>query len=775
LTDASIPPRSRKPSLPPGSAEGPLPTGLVERLRGNRPILIPALVALGVGGVAAVGQSLLVAGTDSFLPDATRISSFNRPGTLTILDANGKVVYKQGPATREKLPTGRMPLLVQKAFVAAEDRRFYQHDGVDLVGIIRAMVRNISLGSVEEGASTITQQLARTVFLSQDRTLWRKLKEAALAGKIERQLSKEQILEQYVNYVYLGSSAYGVSDAAWVYFSKTPDQLTLPEAAMIAGLPPAPSVYSPLVNPDLALERRTTVLRRMREANFIDDAQLARASAAPLGLKPAEPKYFRNPAPWFTSWLEQELPRVLSKEQLEVGGLTIRTGLNPAWQEAAQRTVNNYSSGMEGAIVAMEPGTGLVKVMVGGRDWEKSQFNRATQAVRSPGSTFKLFPFVAAVRYGLKPEDSISLRQRCYMEGWPPKRFCIGDGNRSSGGNTSLAEAVRISSNTGSVALAEKVGYPRVIDTARRLGITGEIGEYPAMVLGSNEKTVLEMTAAYAAINNRGVFAKPTPFDEIYGPDGELLWSRRVDGEKPKRAVSSDVADAVMWMLQRVVSGGTGTGAGLPDRAAAGKTGTAEGARDLWFIGSIPQLTTSVWFGYDQNSKTGSSSAAAAAAWGSFMRTVIKDLPVEKFPPKPELTGSFIPYVPPKQKPKDKKEEEAKKAAEVDAPFREDRWTPPEIREEPTGRRWEPPLEDSPRPEPAREARRWRPPEEEPVRRWEPPSEPRRQAAPPAPAPASAPSPAALAPAPAPAPAPVAPPPPMLTAPPPISAPPPPP
>ena len=208
--------------------------------------------------------------------------------------------------------------------------------------------------------------------LSQDRTLWRKLKEALLAGKIERQLSKEQILEQYVNYVYLGSSAYGVSDAAWVYFSKTPDKLTLPEVALIAGLPPAPSVYSPLVNPELALERRATVLRRMREAGFIDDAQLERATNAPLGLRPAEPKYFHNPAPWFTSWLEQELPRALTKEQLEVGGLTIRTGLNKGWQEEAQKTISGYATGgLEGALVAMEPGTGLVRAMVGGKDWEK--------------------------------------------------------------------------------------------------------------------------------------------------------------------------------------------------------------------------------------------------------------------------------------------------------------------------------------------------------------------------------------------------------------------
>jgi penicillin-binding protein 1A len=474
-------------------------------------------VALGLGGMLALGQGMLTMGTDGLLPDVGGIRSFNRPGTLTVLASDGTVVYKQGPATREKLKPGRMPLLVQKAFIAAEDRRFYQHDGVDGVGILRAIGRNISQGSVEEGASTITQQLARMVFLSQDRTIIRKVKEAALAGKIERELSKEQILEEYLNNVYLGSSAYGISDAAWVYFSKTPDQLTLPEAALIAGLPPAPTVYSPLVNSELALKRRAIVLRRMREAGFIDDRQLMEASEAPLGLKPSEPKYFANPAPWFISWMEQELPKVLTKEQLEVGGLTVRSSLNAQWQAAAQEAVKAHAGGgMEGALVSMEPGTGLVRAMVGGMDWEKSQFNRATQALRSPGSTFKLFAYTAALRFGMTPDDTISAKTRCYKDGWPPKRFCI----PGTGGSITLRDAVARSVNPAAVATAEKVGYPRVIDTARRLGITGEIGEYPAMVLGSNEKTVLEMTAAYTAINNRGLYVAPTPFEEIIGPDG---------------------------------------------------------------------------------------------------------------------------------------------------------------------------------------------------------------------------------------------------------------
>lgn len=728
----------------------------------------PALLAGGLGVAAAFGQNLLIAGVDSLLPDARGIGAFSRPGTLTILSADGEVVFKQGPATREKLPSGQMPLLLQKAFVAAEDRRFYQHDGVDNVGIMRAMLRNLSQGSVEEGASTITQQLARTVFLSQDRTLLRKIKEAALAGKIERQLPKKQILEQYLNYVYLGSSAYGVSDASWVYFSKKPDQLTLPEAALIAGLPPAPSVYSPLVNPKLALERRATVLRRMREMGYIDDRQYETAQAAPIGLKPAEPKFFVNPAPWFISWLELELPKVLTKEQLEVGGLTIHTGLKPEWQARAQEAVNTYASGgMEGALVAMEPGTGLVRAMVGGTDWERSQFNRAIQALRSPGSTFKLFAYTAALQYGMRPEDTVANRERCYQDGWPPRRFCI----PGSGGRITLLTAVTNSINPAAVATAEKVGYPRVIGVARNLGITGEIGEYPSMVLGANEKYVLEMTAAYAAINNRGLYVAPTPFDLIYGPDGALIWSRRQKAKPPRRAVSSDVADAMMYMLRNVVRAGTGRPAGLADRPVAGKTGTAEGGRDLWFIGSIPQLTTAVWFGYDENWKTSSSSVQAAYAWNAFMSRIVKDIPVREFPPKPELTGEFIPYVPPKLPNKGKSKDNTSQPA----PIAPDRWEPPSSwtppaaepnrTEEEPRRRWtpepidpvpaepgaarpsEPPVQETPRWQPpAREERPWQPPDPE-QRRGQPPARDEPRAEPPAPA--------AAAPAPAPAPAPV--------------------
>jgi len=725
----------------------------------RKKLLLAGLLAAGVGSAAAFGQASLVRSVDGMLPDVARINTFNRPGTVTILSADGQVLQKLGPATREKVAAGSMPELLRQAFVAAEDRRFYEHDGVDIWGIGRAMVRNIRRGAVEEGASTITQQLARTVYLSQDRTLVRKLKEAALAGKIERQLSKQEILDQYINYVYLGSGAYGVADAAWIYFSKAADQLTLPEAALIAGLPPAPSVYSPLVNEDLALQRRALVLGRMRQAGFISASEQTEAEATPLRLQPALPKYWNSEAPYFTSWVAQELPNVLTPEQLEVGGLTIRSSLNLAMQTEAQKVISSSASGsMEGALVTVEPGTGLVRALVGGKDYNKSQFNRATQALRSPGSTFKLFVYLAALKEGMRPETVLDDKKRCFA-GYCPKNF--GDRYR---GKVTMATALQSSLNVVAVSLLQQVGFDKVIAMAKSLGITRELGRFYPMALGAYEQTVLDMTAAYAAVINRGVFVPPTPFEEISGPDGELLWSRRLQSDRGRRVVDSDIADAMVWMLQRVVTGGTG-GAASIGRPVAGKTGTSEGARDVWFIGAIPQLTTGIWLGWDNNRSSKSDSGAAAAAWGRYMRVIAKDLPVRQFPPKPVLTGSFKANKP-----------AAKKPAAPTA-------SPAPAREQP--RPWE---QDRPEPTSSFEPRDFQPEEPIPAPTRAPASRPSQPQSRPAPqavprpasppsrppqpvAPVPAPTPAARPPASQPAPAPAPPPAPPPTAPPPVLAP----
>ena len=628
----------------------------MNRSRLHWALIAGTAAAVGVG--AALSMRALTELVDATLPDARGIASFNRPGTITLLSTNGKVIQKLGPATREKVKPGAMPQTVAEAFIAAEDRRFYQHDGVDGWGIARAIVTNVRQGAVREGASTITQQLARTVFLSQDRTITRKLKEAALAMKLERQLSKQQILEQYLNYVYLGSGAYGVADAAWIYFSKTPEQLTVPEAAMIAGLPPAPSFYSPLVNPDLAEERRSIVLDRMAQAGFISASEAERGRNSPLGLKPATPKYFNSSAPYFTTWIAQELPKFLTPEQLEVGGVKVRTSLNLDWQKKAQQVIRaNAPFDTEGAMVSIDPGNGLVRVMVGGKDFSKSQFNRTILALRSPGSTFKLFPYAAAIDRGMKPETKVFDAKRCW-NGYCPKNF----GNKYYG-NISLADALKNSLNTVAVQLQDIVGFDAVIEVANNfnIGTDRPLGKYYPMAIGAYEQTILDMTAAYAGMANRGVFFSPSPFEEIRGPKNELLWSRRLSDNRGKRAIDSDVADTMNWMLQRVVTGGTGIAAKLDDRQVAGKTGTSENTRDLWFIGSIPQLTTGVWFGYDDDRATKSTSGEAAWAWKQFMLQIKDEIPVRNFPDKPKLKRKVRLAVDPKtiaKPPKTKPEQE---------------------------------------------------------------------------------------------------------------------
>ena len=275
--------------------------------------------------------------------------------------------------------------------------------------------------------------------------------------------------------------------------------------------------------------------------------------------------------------------------------------------------------------------------MVGGKDFNKSQFNRAAQALRSPGSTFKLFVYLSALKAGMLPERTIVDKPQCFA-GYCPRNF----GGRYLG-RVSMVVALQNSLNTVAVSLLRELGFDRVIETAKSLGITRELGKFYPMAIGAYEQTLLDMTTAYAAINNRGIYVKPTPFQDILGPDGQLLWSRRVDGDRGRRAVASDIADMMLWMLQQVVKGGTGGGAALADRPVAGKTGTSEGGRDLWFIGSIPQLTTGIWLGYDDSRETKSTSVVATLAWHDFMTPITKGLPVRQFPPKPQLQNSYKP------------------------------------------------------------------------------------------------------------------------------------
>jgi penicillin-binding protein 1A len=589
---------------------------------------------------------------DRSLPAPSLLNTFVRRGTLVMKAADGSVLQQTGDATRQTVQVDKLPKNVVNAFIAAEDRRFYEHSGVDFQGIARAVVRNVSAGGVAEGGSTITQQVARMAFLTQDRSLGRKVNEAVLAQKLEREIPKAKLLEHYLNLVYLGSEAYGVADAAWVYFSKNVDQLTLGETAMIAGLPPAPSTYSPLIDAEAARKRRDIVLDRMLEQNFITSQEASAAKAEKVTLKQSTPKYLYSSAPYFTDYIRQELPKLLKSEDVAAGGLVVETTLNPRWQKSAEEAVQTQTGkatgpeAFQGALVAIDPSNGEIRTMVGGKDYygqsrkddpEKKdapgykgdQFNRATKALRQPGSTFKMFVYTAAIAAGFSPYRSY-LDAPFHVDGYEPKNY----GNSYSG-NLDLRSALTKSANIVAVKVLIDVGFDPVIKLAKNMGITTGTKMEPvySLALGSYEVNLLELTSSYGTLAAKGMHSDAHGIRKVTNAKGEVLYNADF---KAKRVVDEGTSSIVTWMLENVVNSGTGQPASLPDRQVAGKTGTSEKTRDLWFIGYIPQLVTGVWLGYDDSYPTGGSSGLAADVWRQFMRDATKDISVAKFPDLPK-------------------------------------------------------------------------------------------------------------------------------------------
>jgi penicillin-binding protein 1A len=592
-------------------------------------------IGFGAAGTAIAGFTALRA-IEQELPDTTDVLTYNQTGTLTIKAENGEILQQSGPVTRERIVLNDMPDQLVQAFLASEDADFYEHDGINYQSILRATLKNLRAGEVVEGGSTITQQLARVVFLDQERTLTRKFREALLAQKMERELSKDQILERYLNLVYLGSNAYGVADAAWIYFSKSVDELTLSEMAMIAGTAPAPSVYSPLINPDLATQRRNIVLQRMVVSGFITQEERDAAMAEPLALQPSDPRNMFSEVPYFTSYIQQQLPSVVPPEQIEIGGLTVETTLNLEWQRNAQEAIDyairNYGpyEGFEqAALAAVDPRTGEIKALVGGDDFEESQFNRATQAQRQPGSTFKTFVYAVAIAGGLSPYSSY-LDAKLVVDGYEPQNY-----GRRFRGTVSIRDALISSVNVVAVKALIEVGFNPVIELAQRMGIKSDLLGAYSLALGSSEVNLLEITSAYGTLANEGNFIEPHGITRVFDRFGNLIYEADFAEE---RALDAETASIMTWMLEGVVNNGTGWEARLPDRSVAGKTGTSEERRDLWFVGYIPQLAVGVWLGNDDNAPTSGSSSTAALTWYDFVQTLLEDIPVEEFP---EIPDSF--------------------------------------------------------------------------------------------------------------------------------------
>jgi len=572
-------------------------------------LLIAGSLALASGFLLAAGGTMLWVLHD--LP-IEHTASKGEGRSIILETADGGLLSRIGPLKLADAPWEAFPDVLVKAVISIEDRRFFDHWGVDPVGVIRAARRNYDSGTIVEGASTITQQVARLRYLNNERTYGRKLREAFLAVWLELRLTKEQILTRYLNSIYMGAGAQGVPAAAQLYFDKSPQQLTLSEAALLAGLIKAPSRFNPLQNPSLAYERAARVLDAMVDNGVIDKKTADTAKAHPATLK--QPASEAASGKWFSDWVAQEAFDLTGHYS---GQMRVRTTLTPGLQRIAEQVIedalqkNSVRGVTQAALVAMRP-QGAVVAMVGGRNYQVSQFNRAVQAKRQPGSAFKLFVYMAALRNGLSLEDTIDASAP-ELNGWEPENY----GGREYG-RVRLGDAFARSINTVAVRLAQQVGLDKVITAARDLGINTPLPRVPSLALGSAEVSLLNLTAAYAAVPAGRAPVRPWGVASFASPNeprllsvGPLTGAQRPLGDMQKKLTQ---------LLQLPIERGTAREAAL-NGFAAGKTGTTQENRDAWFIGFNESLVVGVWVGNDDHSPmrgvTGGS--LPAVIWKDFM------------------------------------------------------------------------------------------------------------------------------------------------------------
>jgi len=601
-----------------------------------------------------------IGGTVGFLISVTRelnnVAGYSPPEVTKIYSSDNVLLATFGEENREFVELEKIPKALIDATVAIEDRRFYDHSGVDLRGIGRAIIRNIRGGRISEGGSTITQQLARNVYLSPKKTMNRKIREAVLAVMIERNYTKSRILELYLNQVYYGSSSYGVEAASKIYFGKNVNNLKLPEAALLAGLPQRPSDYSPHVNLQAALRRRDVVLNRMRDLNYITPEECEKAKTHVPQIVPLKPTKYRSKAPYFTDYVKRYLREnyQFGDDLIERGGLRIYTTINYKMQLAAQKAL---TSGIRearrrrqmdpikgnGALVCIEPSTGYIRAMVGGEDYTKNEFNRAVQAKRQPGSSFKAFVYTAAVdKLGWDADHRLPGGRFTYVSDigvrWSPKNY---DGKYPS--NLTIKQAVARSVNVAAVQAALQVGLKDVISYAHRMGIKSEIEPYPALAIGGiGGIRVLEMASAYGVFAIQGYYVEPTPIAKIVDSHGQLYDEQKIDR---KHVLGERTVKVMDELFRAVVTMGTGRTVGsIPE--ARGKTGTTNDGRDVWFIGYVPgKLVTAVWAGNDDYKpmRYVSGSGVCGPIWKEFMREALKvydETHKPKTPPKEKRDSS---------------------------------------------------------------------------------------------------------------------------------------
>jgi penicillin-binding protein 1A len=588
----------------------------------------PAMILAGLGLTAAAAVAAVLALLLVLQPNISLegdLYAMNRPPALTFMDKSGKLAGVRGSIVGERLKLADLPPYLPAAFIAMEDKRFYRHHGVDPQGLARAAIVDFKAGHIVQGGSSITQQVVKIVFLSPDRTFSRKIQEIAGAWELERKLSKEQILELYLNRIYLGSGAYGVDGAAHVYFGKSARKLTVAESAMLAALTRAPSAFSPRRDLAAAQERANRVLAEMLDGRVVTPTQVAEAQANPATVVDHSEDLARD---YFLDAAAEEVQKLVPSVS---GDLTVSTTMDTDLQSAARVQMDKVMSrgkamkASQAALVSMTP-DGAVRALIGGKDYAESAFNRVTKAHRQPGSAFKAFVYLAALEHGLTPA-TVRVDQPITIKDWTPDNY-----SETHLGPVTLEQAYARSINTVAVELGLEVGIPAVISVARRLGIESPLSPYASLALGTSDVTPLELTAAYATFASGGYRAQPFMVLEIRKADGTVLYHR--NQAMRSRVVSDSDLLSMNLLMYDVVQWGTGTGAAVPGHEVAGKTGTSADYRDAWFVGFSPEMVTGVWVGNDDFTpmKKVTGGSLPAQIWSGFMRVALKNSPPAPLP-----------------------------------------------------------------------------------------------------------------------------------------------
>lgn len=574
---------------------------------------------LGFAVLGVVTLAVAVAVTAQSLPGYQGLKSSQTGQMIVVRAADGSEIVTLGPSYGKWIPYERIPQPMKDAMISVEDRRYRSHWGVDPIGIVRSVMVRVEKGAWKQGGSTITQQLARNIFLNNNKTFGRKAREWVLALALEQKFSKDQILELYLNKVYFGGGAYGIDSAARKFFGHSGEEITLPEAAIIAGLVKAPSRYSPTADAEAAVNRAGVVLQTMQD-NGVLTAQEA-AAVDFRKVKMVSDTEGQNSARYFTDWALPQLDILLPENDQPI---EVWTTLNPLMQQAATNAIAGFApKGTQGALVSVDR-DGAVLAMVGGTDYVTSNYNRATNAVRQPGSAWKLFVYLSALEAGYTPDDRV-VDEPVTIDGWTPRN----DGARYAG-QIDLRTAFAYSKNTVAAQLGNEVGFGTVANMARRFGITTPINTLPSMVLGSSEVRVIDMVRAFASVQAKGMSVTPYGIRKVTTTDGEVLYQHRAESQQ--QLVPPYVAAGMTDLMQTAVNIGTGRAAQI-GRPVAGKTGTTSSNKDGWFLGFSSGITTGVWMGRDDAKAVAGlqGGAAPARAFAAYMKVATAKRPVEKF------------------------------------------------------------------------------------------------------------------------------------------------